>query len=69
MTISVSISVNGNYKVPVTYKQGDREHSQVISGRGHTGPNVVHIPFYHGPDAMTLELGPEVQDNGEAETV
>lgn len=65
MTISVQISVNGNYKCPATYKQGDREVSQVISGRGSDGPNVVHIPFYHGPDAMTLVLGPEEQDNGE----
>ena len=65
MTISVSISVNGNYKCPVNYKQGDREVSQVISGRGLDQPNVLHIPFYHGPDAMTLSVGPEEQDNGE----
>lgn len=68
MTISVSISVNGNYKCPISYKQGDREVSQVVSGRGLQGPNVVHIPFYHGPDVMTLQVGPEEQDNGETET-
>lgn len=65
MTISVSISVNGNYKCPVSYKQGDRAESQVVSGRGHEGPNVVHIPFYHSADVMTLSVGPEEQDNGD----
>lgn len=65
MTISVQISVNGDYKCPVSYKQGDREESQVISGRDHDGPNVLHIPFYHGADAMTLSVGPEEPDSGE----
>jgi len=65
MTISISVSVNGNYKCPVSYKQGDREVSQIVSGRGKDGPNVVYIPFYHGTDVMTLELGPESPDNGE----
>lgn len=67
MTISVSISVNGNYKCPVSYKQGDREVTQVVSGFGRDTPNVVYIPFYHGADAMTLSVGPEEQDNGEQE--
>jgi hypothetical protein len=65
MTVSVQISVNGNYKLPVTYKQGDREENFTISGRGHNGPNVRHIPFYHSADVMTLQLGPESPDNGE----
>lgn len=65
MTISVSISVNGNYKCPVSYNQGDREHSQIVSGFGRDTPNVVSIPFYHGADAMALSVGPEEQDNGE----
>jgi len=65
MTISVTVSVNGNYKCPVSYKQGDREQSEVISGRGNDGPKVLNIPFYHGPDAMTLRVGPEEQDNGD----
>ena len=65
MTISVQVSVNGNYKCPVSYKQGDREESQVISGRDSDGPKVLHIPFYHGPDAMTVSVGPEEQDNGD----
>jgi len=65
MTINVSISVNGNYKCPVNYKQGDRDVSLIISGHGLDHPNVVHIPFYHGPDVMTLEIGPESEDNGE----
>jgi hypothetical protein len=66
MTISVTISVNGNYKCPVSYKQGDREESQIISGRGRDGPNEFTIPFYHGADAMTLSVGPEERDEGEA---
>lgn len=68
MTVSVKISVNGNYKLPVTYKQGDREVSEVISGRGHEGPNELSIPFFHSADVMTLQVGPEEQDNGEAAT-
>ena len=66
MTISVQISVNGNYKCPVSYKQGDREESQVVSGRGNDGPKMVYIPFHHGSDVMTLSVGPEEPDNGEA---
>jgi hypothetical protein len=65
MTVSVQVSVNGDYKVPVTYKQGDRENTTVVSGRGHVGPNVHYINFYHGPDAMTLSIGPEERDTGE----
>lgn len=64
MTIYVSISVNGNYRCPVTLKQGDREETQVVSGRGHDGPNVVSLPFYHGDEVMTLSIGPEEQDTG-----
>lgn len=65
MTISVRVSVNGNYKCPVSYKQGDREESVVVSGRGHDKPNELNIPFYHGADAMMLSVGPEEQDTGE----
>jgi hypothetical protein len=68
MTVSVQISVNGNYKLPISYKQGEREESLTVSGRGHAGPNVQHIPFYHGADVMTLQLGPETPDNGEEES-
>jgi len=67
MTISVSVSVNGNYKCPVSYKQGEREVTEVVSGRGSQGPKVLSIPFYHGPDIMTLSVGPETADNGEQE--
>lgn len=66
MTISISVSVNGNYKVPVTTKYGDSEPTtEVISGRGHEGPFVKHIPYYHGPDnVVVVTVGPEEQDNG-----
>lgn len=63
MTISVQVSVNGNYKCPVTFKQGDREQTQVISGRDRQGPYVLGIPFYHGTEPMTVTIGPEEQDN------
>lgn len=65
MTISVKVSCNGNYKCPVSYKQGTREESFVLSGRGKTGPDERNIPFYHSADVMTLEVGPEEPDNGE----
>lgn len=64
MTVSVQISVNGNYKLPVRYKQGDREVELTVSGRDSDGPRVESIPFFHGADIMTLELGPESPDNG-----
>lgn len=67
MTISVRISVNGNYKCPVSYKQGDRDVSTVVSGRGHDGPNELYIPFSHGPDVLTLSVGPEEPDNSDVE--
>lgn len=65
MTISIKLSVTGNYKVPVECKQGNLEVAFTVSGRGHDGPHEHTVPFLHGPDAMTLRIGPEVQDNGE----
>ena len=65
MTISVQISVNGDYKCPVSYKQGEREVTEVIYGRGSDGPKVLHVPFYHSSDVMTLSIGPEERDAGE----
>ena len=65
MTISVTVSCNGNYKCPVSYKQGDREERFELSGRGKDGPDERSIPFYHGEDAMTLSVGPEEEDRGE----
>jgi len=66
MTVSVRVSVNGNYKLPVSYRRGDREESFTLSGRGKDGPDERYISFYHGPDAMTLSVGPEEPDNGDA---
>lgn len=64
MTISVKVSVNGNYKVPVTVAQGERQETIWISGYGHNGPNEVNINYSHNGDAMTLNIGPEEQDYG-----
>lgn len=67
MTISIRVSVNGNYKVPVTVKYGEHEPTtEVISGRGILeGPFIKDIPYYHGgSDIVTVSVGPEEQDNG-----
>lgn len=69
MTISITVSVNGNYKVPVTTQYGEGEPTtEIISGRGHDGPNVKHVPYYHGsnPDnVVKVAVGPESEDNGD----
>ena len=68
MTISIKVSVNGNYKVPVTTKYGDNEATtEIISGRGLTAPFVKDIPYYHGQNPgniVTVSVGPEEVDNG-----
>lgn len=69
MTININVSVNGNYKVPVTTKYGENEPTtEVITGRGNDGPFVKHIPYYHGSNpsnVVTVTVGPEEPDNGE----
>ena len=65
MTVSVKVSVNGNYKLPVKWKQGDAEGEFELSGRGKDGPDERSIPFYHVADAMSLTIGPEEEDRGE----
>lgn len=68
MTISIKVSVNGNYKIPVTTKYGDNEATtEVISGRGFTQPFVKDIPYYHGQNPsniVVVSVGPEEADNG-----
>lgn len=60
MTTKVSVSVNGNYKIPV--KKGDI--ITWVSGRGSEGPKVVDFyPDHHG-DGSTFLIGPEEPDNG-----
>lgn len=70
MTISIRVSVNGSYKVPVTVqREGVEDSTQTISGRGHDGPKVLDIPYYHGAsNVVTVVVGPEEYDHGE-ETV
>ena len=69
MTISINVSVNGDYKVPVTTKYGENEPTtEVISGRGHAGPFVKNISYYHSSNpsnVVTVTVGPEEPDNGE----
>ena len=68
MTISIQVSVNGDYKVPVTTQYGDAEPTtETISGRGSSGPFVKHISYYHGANPgniVTVTVGPEAPDNG-----
>lgn len=68
MTISIRVSVNGSYKIPVTTKYGDGEPTtEVISGRGLDAPFVKDIPYYHGQNPsniVTVSIGPEEPDNG-----
>lgn len=65
MTIGIQVSVNGNYKVPVTVKYKDgAETTETISGKGHEGPNVKYIDYYKGRDeVVTITVGPESPDN------
>lgn len=64
MTISIKVSVNGNYKVPVKIKRQALEATtEVISGRGLSEPFVKDIPMYHG-DVVEVTVGPEEADNG-----
>lgn len=61
MTTKVTVSVNGNYKIPV--KQG--EVTTIVSGRGHEGPKSVDFwPHSHG-DGTVFVIGPEKPDNGD----
>lgn len=69
MTISINVSVNGNYKVPIKTQYGDSDPTiEVITGRGSSGPFVKQIPYYHGSNpgnVITVMVGPEEPDNGE----
>ena len=67
MTISISVSVNGNYKAPVKVTREDgSEENHVVSGFGMDRPNVLNISHYHGAsNVTTVAVGPEEQDNGE----
>lgn len=70
MTISIQVSVNGNYKAPVKItRQDGTVENHVVSGFGQPGPNILYVPYYHGSNdgVVTVEVGPESQDNGEAE--
>lgn len=69
MTISINVSVNGNYKTPVVIqREGTADEEIVITGRGNDGPKVLSIPYYHGASKIvTVIVGPEEQDNGDTE--
>ncbi len=62
MTTKITVSVNGNYRIPV--KQGDAV--TWVSGRDHDGPRLQDFTPTHG-DGATFIIGPEEPDNGDAE--
>lgn len=64
MTVSIRISVNGNYKVPISYKQGKKTENREISGFGSDKPVETNISFGSAAEAMTLTIGPETPDKG-----
>lgn len=55
MTLSVKISVNGNYKTTYTVNGGGPIE---ISGAGHDGPNAVDVTFQHG-QPLDLHIEPD----------
>lgn len=65
MTISIQVSVNGNYKAPVKITREDgSEENHVVSGFGLDRPNVLHVNHYHGGSTVTtVAVGPEEQDD------
>ncbi len=72
MTVSIKVSVNGNYKLPVTVQRpGAEDETFTVSGRRAagdegSGPVVRDISYYHGANAgLTVILGQEEPDNGE----
>lgn len=60
MTTNVTVSVNGNYKIPV--KQGN--DVTWVSGRGSDGPRAQTFSPRHG-EGEVFVIGPEEPDNGE----
>ncbi len=70
MTISINVSVNGNYKAPVKVTRSDGStEDHVVSGRGMDRPNILNISHYHGTsNVTTVAVGPEEKDHGEGET-
>lgn len=66
MTTKITVSVNGNYKIPV--KRGSGE-PVIVSGRyaegeTNTGPRSQDFYPTHG-DGSTFVIGPEEPDGGE----
>jgi hypothetical protein len=69
MTTTIAVSINGNYKTPVTVQHGtEAAVTEVISGRGHAGPFVKNYHPVHA-QTLTVSVGPEQEDRSEPETV
>lgn len=66
MTTTVTVSVNGNYKVPIHCRGENGESTVILSGRGQPGPNIQVFNMPHGSNAV-ISVGPEEPDNTPAE--
>jgi hypothetical protein len=60
MTTKISVSVNGNYRIPVT--QG--KDTIWVSGRDNEGPKVMDFYSHSHGDGTVFRIGPEEPDNG-----
>lgn len=58
MTTKISVSVNGNYKIPV--KQS--KITTWVSGRGNEGPKIVDFYPHSQGDGTMFIIGPEESD-------
>jgi hypothetical protein len=60
MTISIQVSVNGNYEAPVKVTRTDgSEENHTVNGRD-AGSSPLYINHYHGDSTVTtVAVGPE----------
>jgi hypothetical protein len=66
MATSLKISVEGDFKTKVVYKQGDRKGEITVSGCGCEGPNEVHVPLFPDAGPLTVTVHPEEVDAPQA---
>lgn len=64
MTIGITVTCNGNYKVPVkVIREDGTETTETISGKGLDRPAEYNVSHYHGESSITtVVVGPEEPD-------
>ena len=69
MTITIQVTIQGNYKVPIkVVRPGHPDEEVVITGRNAGGPVSRHFTHFHGDESTTqVTVGPEVFDDGKEE--